>query len=131
MHPGLETDITIWTFPLVKTLWSLVDLFSIIAYHKLKESMTHLLEVASPYFVNFLGDSDGKGSASSADSRPIPRSGRSPGEVNGYPVFLPGEFHGQKGLVEYSLWGHKESDTTEQLTFIHSFTLFRYYETYG
>jgi len=32
------------------------------------------------------------------------------------PVFLPGEFHGQRSLVDYSPWGHKESDTTEQLT---------------
>ena len=29
------------------------------------------------------------------------------------PVFLPGEFHGQRGLVGYSPWGHKESDMTE------------------
>ena len=29
------------------------------------------------------------------------------------PVFLPGESHGQRSLVGYSLWGHKESDTTE------------------
>ena len=29
------------------------------------------------------------------------------------PVFLPGEFLGQWGLVGYSPWGHKESDTTE------------------
>ena len=29
------------------------------------------------------------------------------------PVFLPGEFHGQRSLVGYSPWGHKESDTTE------------------
>ena len=29
------------------------------------------------------------------------------------PVFLPGEFHGQRSLVGYSLWGHKESDMTE------------------
>ena len=25
----------------------------------------------------------------------------------------PGESHGQRSLVGYSLWGHKESDTTE------------------
>ena len=31
-------------------------------------------------------------------------------------VFLPGEFHGQRSLAGYSSWGHKESDTTEQLT---------------
>ena len=29
------------------------------------------------------------------------------------PVFLPGEFHGQRSLVGYSPWGRKESDTTE------------------
>ena len=32
------------------------------------------------------------------------------------PVFLPGEFQGQGILVGYSPWGHKELDTTEQLT---------------
>ena len=30
------------------------------------------------------------------------------------PVFLPGEFQGQRSLVGYSPWGCKESDTTEQ-----------------
>ena len=29
------------------------------------------------------------------------------------PVFLPGEFHGQKNLAGYSPWGWKELDTTE------------------
>jgi len=29
------------------------------------------------------------------------------------PVFLPGEFHGQRSLVGYSLKGCKEVDTTE------------------
>ena len=33
------------------------------------------------------------------------------------PVFLPGEFHGQRNLAGYSPWGCKESDTTEQLTY--------------
>ena len=33
-----------------------------------------------------------------------------------YSLFLPREFHGQRSLVGYSSWGHKESDTTEQLT---------------
>ena len=28
---------------------------------------------------------------------------------------LPGKSHGQKSLVGYSPWGHKESDTTERL----------------
>ena len=30
-----------------------------------------------------------------------------------YPVFLPGESHGQRSLASYSPWGHKESDMTE------------------
>jgi len=34
------------------------------------------------------------------------------------PVFLPGEFHGQRSLVFHSLWSCKESDMTEQLTLI-------------
>ena len=32
------------------------------------------------------------------------------------PVFLPGESHGQRILAGYSLWGHRESDMTEQLS---------------
>ena len=32
------------------------------------------------------------------------------------PLFLPEEFHGQRSLVGYSSWGHKESDTIEWLT---------------
>jgi len=33
------------------------------------------------------------------------------------PVLLPGKSHGQRSLVGCSPWGHKESDTTEQLDF--------------
>ena len=29
------------------------------------------------------------------------------------PIFLPGEFHGQRSLAGCSPWGHTESDTTE------------------
>ena len=31
-------------------------------------------------------------------------------------VFLLGEFHGQRSLVGYSSWGHKELDRAEKLT---------------
>ena len=30
------------------------------------------------------------------------------------PVFLPEKFHEQRSLVDYSPWGHKDSDTTEE-----------------
>ena len=32
------------------------------------------------------------------------------------PIFLPGEFYGQRSLVGYSPWGRRELDTTEWLT---------------
>ena len=39
------------------------------------------------------------------------------------PVFFPGKSHGQRSLVGYSPWGHKESDTTEQMnTHTHNHT---------
>ena len=34
------------------------------------------------------------------------------------PVFLSGEFHGQRSLEGYSSWGQKELDTTARLTSI-------------
>ena len=49
----------------------------------------------------------------------IPGLGRFPWRRSWQPtlVFLPEESHGQRSLVGYSPWGHKESDTTEQLHF--------------
>ena len=58
----------------------------------------------------FPGGSDSKESACNAgDLALILDSGRSPGEGNWHatPVFLPGEFHGQRRLAGYSPWGHK------------------------
>ena len=37
------------------------------------------------------------------------------------PVFLPGESHGQRGLVGYTPWGHKELDMAEHA---HTHTIF-------
>ena len=47
------------------------------------------------------------------DAGSISGSGRSPGEGHGNPVFLPGEYHGQRSWAGYSSWGPKESDMTE------------------
>ena len=59
--------------------------------------------------------------ANAGDAGSIPGPGRSPGGGNGNPLqyFLPGKFHGQRSLVGYSPRGHKESDTSEQLTHTH------------
>ena len=47
----------------------------------------------------------------------IPGSGRVPWrrEWQPTPVFLPGEFHGQRSLAGYSPWDNKELGTTEWL----------------
>ena len=49
------------------------------------------------------------------DASSIPGFGRLPWRRawQPTPVFLPGVFHGQRSLVGYSSWGHKELDTTE------------------
>ena len=67
----------------------------------------------------FPGGSDGKESTCNAgDLGLIPGSGRSPGEGNGNPLqySCPGKSHGWRSLAGYGSWGHKELDTTEQLT---------------
>ena len=59
----------------------------------------------------------GKESACSVgDLGSIPGLGRSFGEGNGNPLqlLLLGKSHGQKSPVDYSLWGHKDSDMSEQ-----------------
>ena len=42
------------------------------------------------------------------------------------PVFLPREFQGQRSLVGYSPWGHKQSDTTEgtEHAYTHKYSMF-------
>ena len=66
--------------------------------------------------MGFPGGSDGKESACNAgDLGSIPGLGRSPGGGHGSPLqysFLENP-HGQRSLAGYSLWGCKESDTTE------------------
>ena len=52
------------------------------------------------------------------DPASIPRSGRSPGEGNGYLLQYSclEKSHGKRSLVGYSSWGRKELDKIEQLT---------------
>ena len=54
----------------------------------------------------------------SGDAGSIPGLGRSPGGGNDNPLqysFL-GKSHGQRSLVGYSPWDHKELDTAERLS---------------
>ena len=68
--------------------------------------------------LGFLGGSNGKEYASSVvDLDLIPGLGRSPGGGHGNPLWYSclENLHRQKSLMDYSPWGHTESDTTEQL----------------
>ena len=72
--------------------------------------------------MGFPGGSAGKESACSAgDVGSIPGSGRSPGEGNGNPLqySCPENPLGQRNLVGYRPWGHRESDMTERLPLSH------------
>ena len=70
----------------------------------------------TPVFLGFPGDSDNKESASNAgDMGLIPGLGRTPGEGNGYPLHY--SFWGIPWTEKNnSPYGHREPDTTEQLT---------------
>ena len=63
--------------------------------------------------MSFPGGSAGKESTCSVGNLgSIPGLGRSPGEGNSYPL----QYSGLENSVDYSPWGHKESDMTERLS---------------
>ena len=77
------------------------------------------VKLLTPVFLGFPGGSDGYESACSAgDLGSIPGLGRSPGEGSGNSLQYSclENPYGQRSLVGYSPWGHKELDTTEQLS---------------
>ena len=45
------------------------------------------------------------------------------------PVFLPGEFYGERNLVGYSPWGSQKSDTTKPFTHTHTHTKWEGFST--
>ena len=80
------------------------------------QNRTFKKQSLSTVSTGFPGGSDGKESACNAgDPGSIPRSGRSSGEGNGYPLQYSCLENptGQRSLVNYSPWGHKGSDRTE------------------
>ena len=95
-----------------------------------------MLLVAPKFIVikYFPGGSEGKASVYNVgDLGSSPGLGRSPQERNGNPLqyYCLEKCHGQRSLVGYSLWGHKESDTTEQLhILINSYKILSIYESH-
>ena len=79
-------------------------------------------ELSSLSYVGFPGGEDGKESTCQCKRSKRRRFNSWVGKISWRrnwqptPVFLPGEFHGQRSLAGYSPWGCKESDTTEQLS---------------
>ena len=70
------------------------------------------------YFIYVLGGLDSKESVCNAgDLGSVPGLGNPPGGGHGNPLQYSclKKFYGQRSLMAYSPWGHKELDTTEQL----------------
>ena len=95
----------------------------LLSKHKM---LTHL--VFFHVLEGFPCGSAGKESACNArDLGSIPGLGRSLGNEKGYPL----QYYGLENSMNYSPWGHKESDTTERLSlslscFRDSYFLFTY-----
>ena len=102
----------------------LLELLKLIAIELVVSSnhliLCHPILLLPSILRSFPGDPGGKESAcNTGDPGSAPGLGRSPGES-----------HGQRSLEAYSLWGHKESDTTEQLT-LSLFKLWILFSRYG
>ena len=80
----------------------------------------------NPILGGFPGGSDDKEFAYNAGDRDlILGSGRSPGEWQPTPLYLPEESRGQSALESNSPWGHEELDMTERLTHTTLFYMIR------
>ena len=80
------------------------------------DTIRFIVFVPGTLSMGFPSSSDDKASSYNAgDTGLIPGLGILPcgRKCQPIPVFLPGEFHGQRNLAGYSPWGCKESDTTE------------------
>ena len=86
-----------------------------ITIYLLKKKKKKVQSTVPPFRASsFPGSSVGKESACNArDPGSIPGSGKSAGEGNSHPL----QYSGLENFMDYSPWGHKESDMTEQLSF--------------
>ena len=98
------------------------------------ESFSNVIATYSFRVLGFPGGSFGKESACNAgDPGSMSWVMKIPWRRKWLPtsVFLPGKFHGQRTLVGYSPWGHKQSDMNERLTFSLSFRILKTQEGIG
>ena len=74
---------------------------------------TSVLYLCCPFICKSVAKNSPANAGDAGDRSPIFGLGRSPDVANGNPLFLTGKFQGQRILVGYSPWGHKESNMTE------------------
>ena len=81
---------------------------------KIEENLSFIEDIILLYLYVPCGSAGKESTCNVEDLGSIPGLGKSPGEGKGYPLQYSGleKFHGL-----YNPWGHKESDTTEQLSF--------------
>ena len=118
-----RTQLSDWTTTTTKILCTWASLIKLIknlsAMQKTGSISLGEGMLPTPRFTGFPGGSDGKESTrNTGDLGSIPGLGRSPGGGHGHPLQYSclENPHGQRSLVGYSPWGHKESDLTEGLS---------------
>ena len=117
MSPALQMN-SFTTEPPEKPLFLQLKkmLFSILMCYHLAHRLLELFHVLFVFCVYLLVAKNLPASEEdSGDVGLIPGWDRYPEEGNGNPLkcFLPREFHEQRSLVDYNLWGCKELDATE------------------
>ena len=95
-----QSSVLAWKIPWTEESGGLQSLGS-------QKSQTRLKQLNSSSSSRWLSGEESACNAGDAGS--IPGSGKIPWrrKLEPTPVFLPGKFHGQRSLVDYSLWGHK------------------------
>ena len=97
---------------------------------QIKTTMSyHLTPARSLYNMGFPGGSDGKESTYNVgDLGSIPGWVRSHAGGHGNPLQYSclENLHGQRSMASYSLWGHKESNTTKRLSTAHVYSIYLY-----
>ena len=105
---SLENNQSTWTSPQMTEIIKLVD-------KDLKTGIINALNTISYWGLS--GDSDGKNLSTVQETWVWSLVGKIPWrrEWQFTSVFLPGKFHGQRSLADYTVHGVAESETTEQL----------------
>ena len=92
----------VWSLSFWMLQWAGSGHFSVVAIWKKKLAATYSVNIATLFQIIL--------TVKSGEKKWVRYSAR-----QSTPVLLPRKFHGWRSLVGYSPWGHKESDTTEQL----------------